>query len=317
MDPTPESASPHAHIPVMSRQVLELLDPRPGEVILDCTLGRGGHCEQILPRLAPGGRYVGLDMDPDARMAVRHIVDKSPVTIDLRKSNFVDAAEALADLGLRRVDGLLADLGVCSDQLDDPLRGLSFRHDGPLDMRLDPQGPVTAADLLARLGERDLADLIFKYGEERRSRKIARLIVEARRRSPIKTTRQLAELCARAAGPTRGPRRIDPATRTFQALRIAVNEELASLEALLEQLPTLLNPGGRAVIISFHSLEDRLVKQAFREFKRSGWARWITKKPLTPDRDEIDANRRSRSAKLRALHVGDDAGGEERNPPAS
>ncbi|MDX1564963.1 MAG: 16S rRNA (cytosine(1402)-N(4))-methyltransferase RsmH, partial [Phycisphaeraceae bacterium] len=237
--------------------------------------------------------------DPDALSQVRNRLTDFPVRLDLIPSNFREADRVLESLQVASVNGLVADLGISSDQLDNPVRGLSFQQEGPLDMRLDPHGPITAADLLERLSQKDLADLLFQYGQERFSRKIARFIVEQRARNPIKTTRQLATLCARAYGSRRG--RIDPATRTFQALRIAVNDELGCLERLLALLPTLLAPGGRAVIISFHSLEDRLVKHAFRQWAREGGARLLTAKPEQPTEQQIAANRRSRSAKLRAL----------------
>ncbi len=280
-------------------QVKQLLDPQPGQVLLDCTVGGGGHAAVLGPLLAPGGRYIGIDQDPDARHNVRQQCSDFPVPLDLVTRNFDQASQVLKDLQVPHVHGLVADLGISSIQLDDPLRGLSFQVDGPLDMRLDPQRPITASDLLARLSEKDLADLIFRYGQERWSRKIARFIVADRGQNPIKTTRQLAALCARAYGSRRG--RIDPATRTFQALRIAVNDELGCLERLLAALPALLAPGGRAVIISFHSLEDRLVKNAFRTWAKRGEAEVLTKKPLQPEQQEIVANRRSRSAKLRAV----------------
>ena len=216
-----------------------------------------------------------------------------PVT--LVHGAFDQIADVLAEQGLPAVDGVLADLGVSSDQLDDPNRGLSFQQDAPLDMRMDPTRGETAADLLRRLPERDLADLIYQFGEERFSRRIARRIVAARESEPITTTGQLAALVRRCVPRGRGP--IDPATRTFQALRIAVNDELGSLDRLLAQLPDCVKPGGRAVMISFHSLEDRRVKQAFRS--RGVW-QVLTKKPVTAGEDEERANPRSRSAKLRA-----------------
>jgi 16S rRNA (cytosine1402-N4)-methyltransferase len=296
------------HTPVMSKEVCQLLAPKPGDVILDCTVGGGGHAAMLGEYLHPGGRYIGMDQDPDARHNVRERCADFPVQLDLIRSNFDKASSVLAGLGVGGVDGVLADLGLSSIQLDDPSRGLSFRHDGPLDMRMDPQRPITAADLLTRLSAVDLADLFFRYGDERYSRKIARLIVEQRAHDPIKTTRQLAALCARAYGSRRG--RIDPATRTFQALRIAVNDEMGCLERFLAALPTLLNPGGTAVIISFHSLEDRMVKQVFRDWAKGGTAELLTRKPLQPDEAEVAVNRRSRSAKVRGIRKRSD---EERS----
>jgi 16S rRNA (cytosine1402-N4)-methyltransferase len=218
-----------------------------------------------------------------------------PVT--LVQASFDQLRDVLTEQGLTAVDGVLADLGVCSDQLDDPNRGLSFQQNGPLDMRLDPTRGATAADLLRRLPERELADLIFRYGEERYSRRIARRIIEAREREPLTTTGQLAELVRRSVPRPKGRTSLDPATRTFQALRIAVNDELGALERLLAQLPDCVRPGGRVVLISFHSLEDRPVKQAFRQ--KDVWD-VLTKKPVTAGDDEVRTNPRARSAKLRA-----------------
>ncbi len=291
----------------MPDAVVELLDPQPGEVMLDCTVGRGGHLRAIAPRLAPGGRYVGLDVDPSNIDPLDRAKGASPIACDFVRANFADARAVLDGLGVGRVDLLLADLGFASTQMDDPGRGLSFSTDGPLDMRLDPLLTVTAADLLAACDEAEIADILWRYGEERHSRPIARKIVDARDRSPIKTTRQLADLCvsvyARRAGRGRARWRIHPATRCFQALRIAVNDELSRLEALLGQVDRLLGREGRAAIISFHSLEDRRVKRAFRDLADDGRAARITRKPRVAAPEEIDANPRSRSAKLRAIRL--------------
>jgi 16S rRNA (cytosine1402-N4)-methyltransferase len=223
-----------------------------------------------------------------------------PVT--LVQANFDQLPQVLAELGSAAVDGVLADLGICSDQLDAADRGFSFQQGGPLDMRLDPTEGEPAGTLLRRLNERDLADLFWQYGEERFSRRIARKIVETRRRSPLETTEQLAELVRRCVPRPRNRRQtIDPATRVFQALRIAVNDELGALDRLLAALPGCLKPGGRAVLISFHSLEDRRVKQAFRD--RAHW-QVLTPKPLQATEDEMQRNPRSRSAKLRAAILG-------------
>lgn len=289
------------HVPVLVDEVLRLLDPQPGETVLDVTVGRGGHCAAIIERIAPGGRYIGLDVDPGNLAHVEARLPDPPGAMNLVCSNFGDADVVLEDLGVAGVDLLLADLGFASPQLADPSRGLSFSREGPLDMRLDPSAQTTAADLLARLGERELADLIFRYGEERFSRRIARKIVERRRNEPIRTTRELADLCAAAYGSRARRQRIDPATRTFQALRIAVNDELGRLSALLEMLPGLIRPAGRVVMISFHSLEDRLVKRSFRSMEQQERGERLTKKPITAEASERDANVRSRSAKLRAF----------------
>jgi 16S rRNA (cytosine1402-N4)-methyltransferase len=290
------------HVPVLPERVLDqLLDPQPGETCFDATLGRGGHAALILPRLAPGGRYVGVDLDPANIAYVSDALAGSEVRFDAVHASFTDAPRVLADLQLDRTDLLLADLGFASNQMDDPQRGFSFTHDGPLDMRLDPTGPTTAADLLNDLPQDELADLIYQFGEERLSRPISRKIVEARRIAPMTTTRQLAELCAAAYGPRGRRQKIHPATRTFMALRIAVNDELAKLDQLLEMLPRVVKPGGRVAIISFHSLEDRAVKHTFRDWAKQGLVDVLTKKPLVVGDAERAANPRSRSAKLRAI----------------
>lgn len=306
-DPRASEQTPPPHLPVLAREVLEILDPQPGMVCLDCTVGTAGHAAMIAPYLAPGGRYIGLDVDPNNIAIAQEHLSHAPVTVDLVRSNFTTARDVLNQLDIQGVDLLLADLGFSSNQMDDPARGLSFNSDGPLDMRLDPSLPQTAGDLVNTLPEQELADLIYRYGQERHSRKIARKIVEYRRQSPINTSACLARLVRGAYGrmghksKPRGRRRIDAATRTFMALRIAVNAELTALERLLEDLPALLRPGAVAVIISFHSLEDRLVKRAFAEMCRNCAARKLTPKPVVADLQERHNNSRSRSAKLRAM----------------
>jgi 16S rRNA (cytosine1402-N4)-methyltransferase len=286
--------TPARHVPVLPTEVLHWLDPRPGRVIVDCTVGAGGHARLIAERVQPGGRVIGLDQDPAMLHLARSRLGGLPVT--LVHAAFDQLADVLAEQQVTGVDGLLADLGISSDQLDDPTRGLSFQHNAPLDMRMDPTRGETATELLQRLPERDLADVIYQFGEERFSRRIARRIVETRKKEPIETTGQLADLVRRCVPRSKG-HGIDPATRTFQALRLAVNDEMGALDRLLAQLPAWVKPGGRAVIISFHSLEDRRVKHAFRDA-----AVWtvLTKKPVTAGEDEGRANPRSRSAKLRA-----------------
>lgn len=295
----------HGHIPVLIDAVLEHLAPAAGETVLDATLGRGGHAERIIPRLQPGGRYIGLDLDPGniayAADRLKPASEAAGVELILRHASFQDARDILDELGVDRVDGLLADLGFASTQMDDPNRGLAFGEEGPLDMRLNPEQDLTAAELVNSLGEKELADLIYEYGEERFSRRIARKIVERRGRSPIQTTKELAEVVRQAYGPRAHRSRIHPATRTFMALRIAVNGELEALDRLLDDLPRLLAAEGRAVLISFHSLEDRRVKQAFHRLAQSDAARKLTRKPVTADEAEVAGNPRSRSAKLRAL----------------
>jgi 16S rRNA (cytosine1402-N4)-methyltransferase len=290
-------ASPR-HVPVLPVEVLGLLSPAPGQVFVDATIGAGGHARFLAERLVPGGRLIGLDCDAAMLELARPRLAGLPVT--LVQAPFSQLGQMLADQGIAAVDGVLADVGVCSDQLDDPQRGLSFSQPGPLDMRFDPTAGEPARALLRRLGERDLADLIWRYGEERFSRRIARRIVETRRHAPLETTEELAELVRRCVPRPAGRRRkppIDPATRTFQALRIAVNDELGELERLLKILPSCVRPGGRVAVISFHSLEDRLVKTAFRN--RSLWEA-LTRKPVQAGEEEVRSNPRSRSAKLRA-----------------
>jgi 16S rRNA (cytosine1402-N4)-methyltransferase len=278
------------HVPVLPNEVLAGLDPQPGQILVDCTVGGGGHTRLLAERVGPTGHVLGLDADPDMLVVVRATMVGVPVT--LVSASFDQLRSVLDNRKIAAVDGVLADLGICSDQLDQAERGFSFQQDGPLDMRFDRTAGEPASALLARLNERDLADLIYAYGEERYSRRIARRIVEAR--GALRTTGELAALVRRAV-PRSRPGGIDPATRTFQALRIAVNDELGSLDRLLEQLPACVKPGGRAAIISFHSLEDRRVKLAFRN---ESWT-VVTRKPIVPGDEECRTNPRARSAKLR------------------
>jgi len=304
----PDDSPDAIHEPVLAKEVLDLLNPKPGMVCLDCTLGLGGHAQLITQQLAPGGRYIGLDVDPQNIAIAKRCLADAPVAVDLVQANFASAVAVLDQLGLQGVDLLLADLGFASNQLRDSGRGFSFNVDEPLDMRLDPSLGQTAADLINELTEPELADLIYRYGQDRLSRKIARKIIEHRQESPIKTTVQLAQLLRgvyarthRGKGRSGSRHRIDPATRTFMALRIAVNSELVVLQRLLDDLPRLLRFGAVAVIISFHSLEDRPTKQAFAAMSRDQQAERLTIKPLCADRDEQQINPRSRSAKLRAI----------------
>jgi 16S rRNA (cytosine1402-N4)-methyltransferase len=269
--------------------------------MLDCTVGRGGHASLIAPKLSPGGCYVGLDVDAaNAAFAQQRLADL-PIAMHLVHGNFADSRAILDGLGVGKVDLLLADLGFASNQMDDPERGFSFQHDSPLDMRLDATDGLTAAQLLAEIDGAELADILWKYGEERLSRVIARKITEQRSNSPIQTTKQLAQLCASVYGRRGGRQRIHPATRTFMALRIAVNDELGRLERLLELLPALATAQTRIVIISFHSLEDRLVKHAFKRYASENRAELLTRKVVQPDEIERMNNPRSRSAKVRAI----------------
>jgi 16S rRNA (cytosine1402-N4)-methyltransferase len=294
---TGQPASPGArHVPVLPGEVLEYLAPAPGQAIVDATVGAGGHSRLVAERLGPQGRLIGLDQDAAMLALARPYLVGLPVT--LVQANFDELPEVLAKLKIEAVDGVLADLGVCSDQMDDAARGLSFQQPGPLDMRLNASLGEPASDLIRRLSERDLADLFWQFGEERFSRRIARRIVETRGKAPLETTEQLAELVRRCVPRPRGRRSsIDPATRVFQALRIAVNDELGALDRLLAVLPDCIKPQGRAVIISFHSLEDRRVKHAFRA--KNLWD-VLTRKPVQPGEEEVRKNPRARSAKLRA-----------------
>ena len=292
------------HVPVLVAEVVTILQPKPGGCYLDATVGLGGHAEAILRASQPTGTLLGIDVDAEALALARRRL----LPFDQRVSLLQGRYEVLADLvgAGRQFEGILFDLGASSLQLDTAARGFSFGREGPLDMRMDRNVGETAADLLRRLSERELADLIFRWGEDRWSRRIARVIVEAQYRSPIQTTTALAEVVARAIPRGAWPRHIHPATRTFQALRIAVNDELTGLDRALEGAARLLSSGGRIAVISFHSLEDRIVKQAWRRLEAagreaSGMMRILTKRPTTPGEAEAATNPRARSAKLRAL----------------
>jgi 16S rRNA (cytosine1402-N4)-methyltransferase len=285
------SPVPVRHVSVLPREVLHGLNPLPGQVLVDCTTGVGGHTRLLAERVAPEGCVLALDQDAAMLEHARARLEGLPVR--WIHAPFDTLPDVLDTLGIPAVDGVLADLGICSDQLDAAERGFSFAQEGPLDMRMNRQDAETAAEMIHRLPERDLADLIYRYGEERHSRRIAKRIVEERKKMRFTTTTQLADLVRRCVPRSGG---IDPATRTFQALRIAVNDEMGSLERLLAALPRVLKPGGVAAIISFHSLEDRPVKQTFRHSEV--WEE-ITRKPLTAQADEMASNPRARSAKLR------------------
>ena len=283
--------SPTRHVPVLPAEAMRLSAPRPGETWVDATVGGGGHTALIAAAVQPNGRVIGLDQDPGMLAAAAPRLAGLPVT--LVPANFDQLSEVLAGQGIESVDGVFADLGFSSDQMDDPARGLSFRADGPLDMRLNPAAGQSAADLVNTLSESALADVIYEFGEERFSRRVAKRIVERRKEKRFETTADLADVVRRAVPRSGG---IDPATRTFQALRIAVNDELGALDRLLALLPKVVKPGGRVGIISFHSLEDRRVKRAFKD--AAVW-RPVTKKPVEAGDAEVAANPRARSAKLR------------------
>jgi 16S rRNA (cytosine1402-N4)-methyltransferase len=289
------------HVSVLLQEAIDFLAIRRAGTYIDATLGWAGHSYEIARRLGAAGRLIGFDKDPAALGIARRHLDQPPAElagdwpeIELVNESFREIGKRVARHG--GADGLLADLGLSSMQLEDAARGFSFQAEGPLDMRMDPRSERTADQVVNRLDEKTLADVIYEFGEERRSRRIARAIVRSR---PIRTTAHLAEIISAASRPMKSER-IHPATRTFQAIRIFVNRELEDLEALLASAPQVLKPGGRLVIISFHSLEDRRVKDALREGERCGLYRVLTKKPVTASAAEVDRNARSRSAKLRA-----------------
>ena len=286
------------HVPVMTAEVLQQLRPERGGVFVDCTVGLGGHSRALLE--AGATRVIGLDRDRDALARARDALAPWIDRVELVHADFRSLDAVLDSCQLAQVDGALADLGVSSLQFDAPGRGFSFQRDEPLDMRMDRSADETAADLVARSSERDLADAIFQYGEERFSRRIARAIVEARGAAPVDTTGRLAAIVRRAI-PRRGPMRIDPATRTFQALRIWVNRELEGLDTFIAAALRRLRAGARLVVIAFHSLEDRIVKHTLRGLEQRGaGVKVVTKRPLVPGDEEIQRNPRARSAKLRA-----------------
>ncbi len=299
------------HVPVMVREVLHYLRPRPGGTYIDATVGGGGHAEAILQASAPDGRLLGLDADPGAIERSHRRLHRFGHRVTLVHAHFDQLEDIATRTGFTPADGVLMDLGISSDQLEEGGRGFSFLRPGPLDMRMDPSLPRTAADLVNSLPEAELARIIRTYGEERYARRIARAIVQHR---PLRTTTELADLIAQVV-PRRPGQRLHPATRTFQALRIAVNDELAALERALPQAIRVLRPGGRLVVITFHSLEDRIVKHFFRREAQDclcpprqpvctcghkAQIRVLTRKPVVPSPEEVARNPRARSAKLRA-----------------
>ena len=291
-----------SHVSVLSQEAIDFLAIRRGGTYLDATLGLGGHSYEIAKRLGAQGHLIGLDKDTNALEMARRHLEQVPDDLkgDWPQITLLHAsyAEIRKHVDPKSLDGLLADLGISSMQLQDAGRGFSFQAEGPLDMRMDPQGELTADQVVNHMSERELADVIYEFGEERRSRRIARAICRAR---PIRTTAHLAQVISVAARPmNQAERRIHPATKTFQALRIFVNHELDDLKELMASAPSVLVPRGRLVVISFHSLEDRIVKDSLRDGASAGKYELLTKKPVTATEDEIDRNPRSRSAKLRA-----------------
>lgn len=286
------------HEPVMVKEVVAFLDPHPGDTIVDATIGCGGHARPILERIRPAGRLVGMDQDEDAVRCARESLKEFSDSLFLVHENFAHMEKALNGLGIEKVDGILFDLGVSSMQLDTGQRGFSIKYDAPLDMRMDRRAVVTAFDLVNTLPFEELSRILKVYGEERFHARIARAIIERRKRGPIQSTGELAETVLRAQ-PPHSFKKIHPATRTFQAFRIAVNNELDSLDISFRAAAGFLNPGSRVCVLTYHSLEDRIAKRAFRSFEGEGVLRRITKKPLRPSQDELAKNPRSRSAKLR------------------
>ena len=295
------------HVPVLLDQVLRMLAPMPGQVIVDCTLGLGGHSAALLERAQPGGRLIGIDFDPANIALARTKLEAAGGQFDLFHNNFAALPTVIAQAGIERVDGVLADLGVASPQIDDPARGFSYRKPGPLDMRMDPTRGQPASALINRMSEREMAVAFLELGDETDAPQIARLIVERRKVKPITTTEDLmAIICEardftlkRAAGA-----KLHPAARTFQALRIMVNRELANLDRLLTVLPDVLKHGGVGAVISFHSGEDRRVKEAFRDGLRGGIYSEISPEPIIADEEQKKINPRSRSAKMRWARLG-------------
>jgi 16S rRNA (cytosine1402-N4)-methyltransferase len=289
------------HIPVLSGEVAAWLRCKPGGIYLDCTLGQGGHAALILERSGPDGVLIGIDRDPDAIVDTRVNLARFAPRMRLVQGNFSALKQHLRSVGVSEVDGVIFDLGVSSAQLDRPERGMSFLSDGPLDMRMDQSGGRTAAELIAQLPERELADLIYQYGEERYSRRIARAIATTRKTRPLRTTFDLVSAVSGAVPAVYRRGRIHCATRTFQALRIAVNQELDVIAGAVRDAADVLAPGGRLCIISFHSLEDRIAKQTFRSLAQGPEARLkiLTKKPQMASDEECRSNPRARSAKLR------------------
>ncbi|MBN2591002.1 MAG: 16S rRNA (cytosine(1402)-N(4))-methyltransferase RsmH [Sedimentisphaerales bacterium] len=287
------------HIPVLAKTLVEQINLPQEAVMVDATIGHGGHSFLFAKQLSSKGIIFGMDVDEDSLSKAKQTLKDVNCRVVLVHSNFSQISEQLGEHGIEKVDFILADLGLCSAQITNENLGLSFQTNMPLDMRIDKRLQHNAADIVNRTDEKSLADLIFKYGEDRASRRIARFIVSYRKENKITTTGQLAGIICKALGNRKNRSRIHPATRTFQALRIAVNQELENLEKLLASAPKLLNKDGLIAIISFHSLEDRIVKYDFRQNKADGIYDILTKKPLISSKEEIDENQRARSAKLR------------------
>jgi len=293
--------STNFHTPVMLREVLSYLSLKPGDTIVDATLGTAGHAKEILERILPGGGLIGIDRDEDSLSVARERLSGSGPACKFIHGNFVDLDALLLRIGIEKVDGVLFDLGISSFQLQDASRGFSFQNEGPLDMRMDKGSYISAYDLINNLNEEELSNLFWNFGEERWHGRIARILVRERQRQPITTTIELANIVSRSVPPRYRFRhyRIHPATRTFQAVRIAVNRELEILDTAVNKAIAVLKKKARVCVISFHSLEDRAVKLAFRKAQEAGIIDILTPKPLTPGQSEVSANPASRSSKLR------------------
>ncbi|MDD4980398.1 MAG: 16S rRNA (cytosine(1402)-N(4))-methyltransferase RsmH [Candidatus Omnitrophica bacterium] len=287
------------HTPVMLREVIDYLRLGPGKVIVDATIGTGGHSKAILEHIMPGGKLIGIDRDEESLAVARQRLSDYPGACEFVYGNFIAIDNILKGLNISRIDGILFDLGISSYQLDDFERGFSFQGDGPLDMRLDRNSYISASDLINNLNEEEISAMLWTFGQERWHNRIARFLVQERARHAITTTRQLSDIVVRAIPPKYRHYRIHPATRTFQAIRIAVNRELETVTAAIDKAVEFLDKSGRICIISFHSLEDRIAKFSFRKFAAEGMIKIITPKPLTPQGEEIKDNPSSRSSKLR------------------
>ena len=291
------------HTPVMVSQVLDFLNLKPGMNVIDATIGTGGHTEKILERISPGGHLFGIDKDKESLDITRLRLQKYSSMLDLIHGNFCNIDSILRNLNIKTVDAILFDLGLSSHQLETPERGFSIKYEGPLDMRMDRESYISAYDLVNNLTKEELAIIIRDFGQERWHYRIAEKLVYTRKKNPVATTIQLSKIVLDAIPYRKGYWRIHPATRTFQALRIAVNRELEALSEGLTKAVNLINKKGRIVAISFHSLEDRIVKNIFRNFARENKLKIITKKPLKADKEEMLQNPRSRSACLRVAEV--------------
>jgi 16S rRNA (cytosine1402-N4)-methyltransferase len=287
------------HLPVLLKEAIDYLDPETGDIILDATLGGGGHAEAILQRIVPDGTLIGTDADTEAIERCRVRLTPFGSAAVLVHNNFGEIDEVLKSARIERLDGALFDLGISSFQIDEGQRGFSFLRDGPLDMRFDSSAQLTAREVVNKFGKEKLTDILKEYGEERHSKLVAGAICAARRKQQIETTGQLKDVVVKAVGGKYRKQKIHPAARTFQALRIYVNDELSSISKAVKDVIGYLSPGGRVCVISFHSLEDRIIKNIFREEARNGVLDIVTRKPVTPDIGETRENPRARSAKMR------------------